>query len=253
MNSTDEKLAKSLTADSVELIPYLPYLLQDVWELGSSPRDIAEMIRKHIPEPGKKKVLDLACGKGAVSIHLAKAFGCRVKGIDMMGEFIAEAREKAAEYSTAPLCDFATGDVKEAVDREKDYDLVIFGAAGDILGSPGETISALKKTITEKGYLIIDDAYGNEGAGSDYYTKDQWRRFFKESGVVLLAEKTMDPGELKALNRKQQACIVKRAEELKKKHREKSHLFESYIKSQQAECDELENEITGVTMLLQAQ
>ena len=42
--TVEEKLAKSLTAGSVELIPYLPYLLQDLWELGSSPKDMLEMI-----------------------------------------------------------------------------------------------------------------------------------------------------------------------------------------------------------------
>jgi len=63
--TVEEKLAKSLTAESVELIPYLPYLLQDLWELGSSPKDILEMITKHIPVSKETKVLDLACGKGA--------------------------------------------------------------------------------------------------------------------------------------------------------------------------------------------
>jgi len=33
-------------------------------------------------------------------------------------------------------------------------------------------------------------------------------------------------------------------------YREKAHFFESYVKSQLAECDDLENEIDGVTMLL---
>ncbi|NBG88662.1 class I SAM-dependent methyltransferase [Isachenkonia alkalipeptolytica] len=250
MTSTDEKLAKSLTAESVELIPYLPYLLQDLWELGSSPRDIMELITTHVPNPGKKRVLDLACGKGAVAVHLAKAFGCPVKGIDMMAAFIAEAKKKAAEHQTEALCEFVTGDVHEAVSRERNYDMVIFGAAGDVLGTPKETLAALKKTLTEKGYLILDDAYGKEGSHGEYYTKAQWLEFFRHAGVELLGEKTMDPGELKALNRQQQACIVKRAEELKVKYPEKSRMFQDYVKSQQAECDELENDITGVTMLL---
>ena len=34
----EEKLARSLTADSTQLIPYLPYLLQDLWELGRNTR-----------------------------------------------------------------------------------------------------------------------------------------------------------------------------------------------------------------------
>ncbi|MGE5494631.1 MAG: hypothetical protein ACM3S4_04950 [Burkholderiales bacterium] len=39
-----EKVAKSLTAESTALLPYLPYLLQDLWELGSSPDEIVSAI-----------------------------------------------------------------------------------------------------------------------------------------------------------------------------------------------------------------
>jgi len=79
--TVEEKLAKSLTAESTELIPYLPYLFQDLWELGSSPIDILKMITKHILVSKETKVLDLACGKGAVSVNLAKELGCMVKGL----------------------------------------------------------------------------------------------------------------------------------------------------------------------------
>ena len=65
MSDVEEKLAKSSTAESVELIPYLPYLLQDLWELGSSPKDMVHLISKNIIISEKTKVLDLACGKGA--------------------------------------------------------------------------------------------------------------------------------------------------------------------------------------------
>ena len=95
MKTTEEKLAKSLTAESTELIPHLPYLLQDLWEMGSSPKDMLELVRKHIHVSMKTKVLDLECGKGAVSVYLAKELGRRVKGIDLIPEFIDVALEKA--------------------------------------------------------------------------------------------------------------------------------------------------------------
>ena len=140
MSNVEEKLAKSLTAESTELIPYLPYLLQDLWELGSSPIDIIDMIQKYIQVSEKTKVLDLACGKGAVSVQVAEAFGCRVKGIDIIPKFIDYANIKAQEYSVDNLCEFKVGDINEAVKVEKDYDIVILGAVGDVLGNPDETI-----------------------------------------------------------------------------------------------------------------
>ena len=70
-------------------------------------------------------------------------------------------------------------------------------------------------------------------------------------GVKLLDERIVQEDEVKSVNDEQQSFIIKRANELKIKHPDKAYLFDSYVESQQAECDELENEITGVTMLLQ--
>jgi 2-polyprenyl-3-methyl-5-hydroxy-6-metoxy-1,4-benzoquinol methylase len=164
MSNVEEKLAKSLTSESTEIIPYLPYLLQDLWELGSSPKDIIDMILKHMQVSQKTKVLDLACGKGAVSIHVAKALGCKVKGIDIISDFIDFADKKAQEYGVEKLCEFKVGDINEAVKVESDYDIVVLGAVGDVLGNPEETIQKLKITVKNGGYIIIDDAYGNDNS-----------------------------------------------------------------------------------------
>jgi hypothetical protein len=68
---TEEKLAKALTAETTELIPFLPYLLQDLWELGSNPRDIIKLIKKHITISENTVFLELACGKGACAVKIA--------------------------------------------------------------------------------------------------------------------------------------------------------------------------------------
>jgi len=252
MPNVEEKLAKSLTADSVDLIPYLPYLLQDLWELGSSPKDIIDLIVKHIPVSEKTRVLDLACGKGAVSIQVAKAFGCKVKGIDIIPEFTDFADKKAREYGVENLCEFKIGDINEAVMVEKSYDIVIFGGAGDVLGNPEETIQKLKSTIKKGGYIFIDDAYGNDNTDGRYPAREKWLLFFNNTGVKILDERFKKADEIASINDEQQSFIVKRANELKAKYPEKAYLFDSYVKSQQAECDELVNELSVVTMLITA-
>lgn len=251
MGTLEEKLAKSLTAESTELIPYLPYLLQDLWEMGSSPGDILEVITKHIFVSEKTRVLDLACGKGAVSVKLAGQLGCHIKGIDIIPEFIDYAIGKSREFGVEDLCEFAAGDITQSVKTEKDYDIVILGSAGDVLGNPEETITLLKNTIKKGGYIVIDDAYGN-GNNENYPDREQWLEIFNNTGVRLVDEKIIEDDEMTSLNNEQQALIMKRAGELKGRLPEKAHLFDGYILSQQEECDELENEISGVTMLLQA-
>lgn len=201
----------------------------------------------------KTKVLDLACGKGAVSVKLAKAFGFRVKGIDLIGEFIDYARKKAAEYGVAGLCSFAIEDINLSVTQEKDYDLVILGAVGDVLGNPRETLLKLRDTVRPGGYIILDDAYSAGSSDCSYPTREQWHEQFQAAGVRLVAEKIVDVGVLAEINRYNQECIVRRANELIQAYPQKADLFAGYIQSQQEECDELEADgITGVTVLLQS-
>ncbi|KAB3534180.1 methyltransferase domain-containing protein [Alkaliphilus pronyensis] len=251
MSNVEEKLAKSLTAESTELIPYLPYLLQDLWELGSSPKDIAKMISQHIEISEGTKVLDLACGKGAVSVNIAKIFTFKVTGVDIIPEFIDFSKKKANEYGVGNLCDFKVADINESIEIEKDYDIAIFGAVGDVLGNAEETVEKLKNTVKIGGYIFIDDAYGKDDFNESYPSREQWLKIFDKTGVKLIDEMIINDNELENINNEQQSLIIKRANELKEKYPEKAQLFESYIKSQQAECHELENEIEGVTLLLQ--
>jgi len=250
VSNVNEKLAKSLTAETVDLIPHLPYLLQDLWELGSSPTDMVDLIATHVSNPTAIRVLDLACGKGAVSVRIAKAFGSKVKGIDLMKDFIDVAIRKATEEGVSDLCEFEVGDINDAVEVEKNYDIVVLGAVGDVLGNPSETLAKLKKTVKPDGFLLMDDAYYPEKGESDFPSRAQWMRLFESVGLVLLDERFNQEDELKRLNEEQQTAIKQRAIELMQQYPDQASLFESYIQSQQSECDELEGDLEGVTMML---
>ena len=253
---TEEVLAKSLTAETTELLEYIPYLLQDLWEIGSSPEDMEELIKRNIKHCEKLKVLDLACGKGAVSVKLAESMGFHVKGIDIIREFIEFAQEKSEEYNVSDLCEFLTGDINEAVAAEKNYDIVIFGAAGNVLGNPEETMRKLSRTVKNGGFLLIDEAYLINSAEDikyrnyEYLTYDEWLEIFKKSGLALVDEITADMEQISHDNTDVD-LIEKRAEELIRKFPEKESIFKSYVRSQKNECEDLEENIKGITWLLQ--
>ena len=250
MGEVEEKLAKSLTGETTELIPYLPYLLQDLWELGSDPKEIIGLIRKNIQNVKDLKILDLACGKGAVSVKLAKELGCHVKGIDIIPEFISYARQKAIEFGVSDLCSFRIEDINISLAGERGYDIVIMGAAGEVLGSPEEAIQRLKNTIKPDGFIIIDDAYSREGISGNYLSREQWLQLFKKEGIQLIEEKPVNEDELADINDKNNKFIFNRADELKRRHPDKAAMFDGYVNSQLAECHELENDIICVTWLL---
>ena len=258
-NETEEKLARSLTAETTELLPFLPYLLQDLWELGSSPKDMIRLIKEYMPISDDTKILDLACGKGAVSINIAKSLNINVYGFDLISDFIEFANQKAKELNVESLCHFMLGDVNEVVDTEKDYDCVIFGAAGNVLGNPKETLIKLLKTVKPQGFILIVEAYlPNESSDMEikydnykYLTHEQWLRLFVDCGLKLMEEVTsieeIEEHDFDSDNK----AIAARADELISKYPEKRAIFEGYIQSQLNECDDLKNSVVGVTWMLQ--
>ena len=250
MSSREEKLAKSLTAESIELTPFLPYLLQDLWELGSSPKDMINLISRNIDITKNTRILDLACGKGAVSVNMAKKFGCQVKGIEIMSDFIVVAKQKSQEHNVQHLCDFIIADINESVKIEKGYDVVILGAVGDVLGNQEETLLKLSATIKEEGHILIDDGYAKSTSEGPYLSKEKWLEIIGRSGFELVEDLLVNEIDFSGVLEDQEASIKIRTSELKDKYPDKVHLFEQYMESQIAECDELENDIIGVTILL---
>lgn len=249
MNPLDESLARSLSADTTELIPHLPYLLQDCFELGSSPETIVDLLLRNVPMDRNVRVLDLACGKGAVSLALAKTFSCRVTGIDLMSEFVNEADTRAKNEGLDDRCLFRVGDIREECKRLESFDVVVYGAVGDVLGTPEQTLRALSNLVKQGGWLVLDDAYALDESDPAYLTRNQWRSLAAEIGFDMTEDIVVTQDELDQVNDFQQACIAKRAEELKARYPKLRQLFDDYVKSQLAEVDELNEAIDGVTML----
>lgn len=250
MNGTDESLARSLTADSTELIPYLPYLLQDLYELGSSPETIVDLLKRNASIDATTRVLDLACGKGAVSIALARAFPCLVLGIDLMSAFVDDAVARARLEGVEERCRFQVEDIHATTSRKETFDIVIYGAVGDVLGTPSETLAILRNVVKVGGWLVLDDAYGLLEGDSRYLTKKAWRKTAGSLGWAVVEDIVVTDDELDEVGDLQLTQIGLRAAELKQKHPEKAALFDGYVKSQHAECDELKQAIDGVTLLL---
>ena len=256
----EEKLAHSLTAETTELLPFLPYLLQDLWELGSKPNDIVELIRTHVPLSEKTKILDLACGKGAVAITLAqclhvKSLPIKIDGFDLLPEFIEYARDKAKELNVSPLCNFKTGEINNIVKSAKNYDCVILGAAGDILGSPRETLEKLSQTIKPKGFVVIADGYLSENSATedlkyigDCLTQKQWIDLFDELELILMEEMPSRDYDYDH----DMKMITARAAELMVQYPDRASMFEGYVKSQQQEVDDLHHHFVGATWILQS-
>lgn len=239
-----------------ELLPFINELLADLWALGSSPDLIVKLLRT-LDLPKKAKVLDLGCGKGAVSIMLAHKLGFQILGVDGFKPFLKEAKLKAEEYNVSKLCNFEFEDIKEFIKKARNFDVVIYASIGHVLGSFDECIGKLRQSVDSGGYILIDDGFIKDntkiemGANDNYAPHDETLKQLTSYGDNLLREIIVPTKEIRAINNKNNELISKRVDKLTKKHSELADLFSWYLKNQKRECEILEKYFVGAIWLLQ--
>jgi len=243
MKTLEESIATAMEIDYLEhqvLFPHLPYILQDSWELGTPPETVINIIQKHCKDYSTLRILDLGCGKGAVSVKLAIALKCNCYGIDGIPEFIETAKAKAQEYGVETLCRFEVGDIREKIKTSGKFDVIILGAIGQVFGDYYATLSTLSEHLNPNGIIIINDAYADDSIEFKHPLVLHLRELLKQTqqaGMELIDECTDSPtnyGE-------DYKNLKKRCEELMTKYPEKTSIFESYAHSQVDEYEALEN------------
>lgn len=237
-----ETLACSLGADTTDVIPFVPYLLQDFWCLGLNPGMVSALIEDRLQSIQDVKLLDLACGKGVISVYLAMKFGFFVTGVDIVDEFIHLARAQAVEHHVTEKCDFIVADANEYVKELRDYDCVIFSAVGPVMGDVEQTLCKLKNMVKRGGLIVLDNY--------DYLSRNESSKLFSALGLELIDEinegyadyDNFGSCELISDASLGINAITRRANELSEMHPAQSHLFEQYIQSQYSEYKFIESQ-----------
>lgn len=253
MKTLEKSVVTSMDGSDSQLFPFLSCILQDLWEIGASPDVIIKLIHKHTSNHSNLKVLDLGCGKGAVSIKLAKEFNCSCIGIDAVEDFIKEAQNKAKEYGVEKRCQFEVGDIRERVKELKGFDIIILGAIGPVFGNYYSTLSTLSKCLNKNGLIIIDDGYIEDESSFSHPLTEKRSSILKqitEAGMKLIDEVIINDDEIKSADDHIFKNLKKRCHELIEKYPEKSTLFLEYIKKQEKENEILETKVICSTMLI---
>ena len=253
MKTIEESVVIAMDGSDKELFPFLPYILQDVWEIGADPDAVIILIKKHFNHLHELKVLDLGCGKGAVSVKVSQECGCFCYGIDAISEFIEFAKQKATVSQVNHLCKFEIGDIREKINELSDYDIVILGAIGPVFGDYYSTLTTLSRCINKNGIFIIDDGYIDDD--SDFihplmYKKTEILKQIEKAGMQLVENDIMDKEYIKDSDEYIFENIKRRCNELIEQMPDKQSLFLNYIKKQEIENDILENKVIGTTMVI---
>jgi len=253
MKSLQDSVVTALDGSEPEIFPYIPYILQDLWEIGASPDIIIDLIKKHKSDYKNLVVLDLGCGKGAVSVNAASKLQCRCYGIDAVAEFIKYADLKAKEFSVESLCRFEVGDIRIKIKELNSFDVVILGSVGPVLGNYFQTLTSLSKCTKADGIIIIDEGYiDNDNTFSHplVLKKDEMLRQISKAGMRLNDEVIFNRDENENQDRYILDRLTQRCLELIKLHPDKKELFNNYIHKQEYETELLETKIICSTMVI---
>jgi cyclopropane fatty-acyl-phospholipid synthase-like methyltransferase len=251
-NSVETSVVLALDGTDSGLFPYLPYILQDLWELGASPEVVLDLVRRHSINQSNLKVLDLGCGKGAVLINLAKEINCQCHGIDAVKEFIDEAKNKAKEFNVEEYCSFERDDIRVRIRDLRGYDIVILGAIGPVLGDYYSTLTKVSKCIEEAGLIIIDDGYIEDESKYSHpsmETRSEILKQISDAGMKLVDEIIINKDKVKESDEHMYKNLKKRCQELIEIHPEKRNLFVDYVRKQEEEIEVLETKSTCSIML----
>ena len=251
--SLEECVVTAMDGTNKELFPFLPYILQDTWEIGADPEIIISLIQKHMSNFSNLNVLDLGCGKGAVSVMLADKLKCICHGIDAIPKFIDEANKKANEYSVNHLCKFEVGDIRIKIKTLPRCDVIILGAVGPVLGDYFSTLTALANNLKSDGVIIIEDGYIENSSDFTHdliLKQNEVLRQIHSAGMKLIDEAIIPKDKVKASGDSIHVHLEKRCLELIEIHPGKKNLFQSYILKQEEEKYVLENKIICSTTVL---
>jgi arsenite methyltransferase len=102
-------------------------------------------------------VLDVAAGPGTSALHLAKAFGCRVTGIDLSEANISAARAAADAQGLGKLAQFELADAERLPFPDASFDAIVCECA--FCTFPGKDIAAAEfaRVLKRGGGVGISD------------------------------------------------------------------------------------------------
>ena len=254
-NNSKKTIADSLETET-KLLPYIPYLLQDLWAMGCSANQIIDLIASLDFPSGNVKVLDLGCGKGALSVQIAAKFGFNVTGVDAMPEFLKVAEEKSTEFKVASLCTFVNDDILNYASDKHNFNIVILAALGGIFGNNKQTIENLRTQVCPGGYIFIDDGYLKKKPTSNrngYHHYRNYKKTVKEftSFNDDLISEISTAESSKIINDEYLEAIEKRCSELITQHPQLKNDLKNYLDLQKEECEFLNEELEGTIWILQ--
>ena len=255
---TQELVAEAFGAPP-ELLPLLPAVFADFCALGGWPDKVATVLRESAQLPHEASVVDLGCGKGAVSLVLAAQLGYRVTGFDLFEPFLEDAASGARAAGVDHLCSFEVADIRDRAEGADAFDVVIFAAVGaGLFGDYSGCMAAIRRWTRPGGYIVISDGFLRQShqpvakfPGYGYYERhDEVVGQLTAHGDVMVREILISSEEFAEQSLRDLESISRGVQRLSRTHAEHREQLKQLLESQDAEYAFLNKHTTEAIWLL---
>lgn len=131
------------------------------------------------------RILDIGCGTGNFSIKLAR-MGCRVVGVDVSGEMLSQARDKAEKEGLD--IEFYNMDVYNLAFEDRSFDGAFSMAAFEFISEPERALKEIFRVVRDKGNILVG-TINKDSKWGDLYMSE----YFQENTVFKHADfKTLE-------------------------------------------------------------
>ena len=113
------------------------------------------------------RVLDVACGRGTSALAVARSFHCRVLGLDLGGQSIAEATLRANEARVGTDVAFVRGDAERLPLLEGTFDAVLCECSMSLFPDKVQGVAEMARLLRPGGRLAISDVTVDPGTLPD--------------------------------------------------------------------------------------
>ncbi len=167
-SSLGDTILSALREAGKDLEHLTPDDLAPVDEFHSGQRNATVRLAQLARVSGAEDVLDVGCGIGGPSRFLAKAFGCRVTGLDLTAEFVEVANMLARRTGLAGKVTYRQGDALDLPFSDASFDLVWSQNAAMNIADRDRLYAEMRRVLRPAGRLAIQDVAAGPG-GEPYY------------------------------------------------------------------------------------
>jgi len=140
-------------------------------------------------------VLDVGCGVGITPCYLAKTYNCRVMGIDILEEMIAQSRRRAKRMGVEDRVEFQVADARDLPFDDGTFDVVLGESINTFFADKVKAIRGYVRVLKPGGYVGLTEmtwlqpptperaAYYKRVVYADSLEKDGWRQLLEEAGL----------------------------------------------------------------------